>query len=498
NGKSGIVEAYKTGKGKIYIRGRLKIETHETSGRQSIIIYELPYQVNKARLIEKIAELVKEKKLEGISNLRDESDKDGMRVVIELKRGESSDLVINNLYSLTQLQCVFGINMVALVGNQPKLLTLKMILECFIQHRCEVVLRRTEHDLKTSKEKAHILEGLAVAIANIDEIITLIKASKNVNEAKEALIDRLWPIGEISKFLALTDVNMDVSRQIENDKIYGMQVDVGKYRLSILQAQAILDLKLQRLTALEHNKITTDYQELLNKIKEYLYILTNRSRLMQVITEELEIIKTQFANPRKTEIISLHQDLSVEDLISEENVVVTLSNTGYIKSQSINLYQAQHRGGKGKLAAAVKDEDCILKLLIANTHDTLLCFSNLGKVYWLKVYQVPITSRTSKGKPIVNLLDLSNDERISTILPIKDFATYKFVFMATKQGTVKKVPLNLFQKPRNSGIIAIDLAAGDELIGVELIGEQENVILSSDVGKALRFKSEQIRSMGIS
>ncbi len=496
NGKSGIVEAYKTGKGKIYIRGRLKIETHETSGRQSIIIYELPYQVNKARLIEKIAELVKEKKLEGISNLRDESDKDGMRVVIELKRGESSDLVINNLYSLTQLQCVFGINMVALVGNQPKLLTLKMILECFIQHRCEVVLRRTEHDLKTSREKAHILEGLAVAIANIDEIITLIKASKNVNEAKEVLIDRLWPIGEISKFLTLTNVNMDVSSSIENDKTYGMQVGVGKYRLSIMQAQAILDLKLQRLTALEHNKIITDYQELLNKIKEYLYILTNRSRLMQVITEELEIIKTQFANPRKTEIISLHQDLSVEDLISEENVVVTLSNTGYIKSQSINLYQAQHRGGKGKLAAAVKDEDCILKLLIANTHDTLLCFSNLGKVYWLKVYQVPITSRTSKGKPIVNLLDLSNDERISTILPIKDFATYKFVFMATKQGTVKKVPLNLFQKPRNSGIIAIDLAAGDELIGVELIGEQENVILSSDVGKAVRFKSEQIRSMG--
>ena len=488
NGKSGIVEAYKTGKGKIYIRGRLKIETHETSGRQSIIIYELPYQVNKARLIEKIAELVKEKKLEGISNLRDESDKDGMRVVIELKKGESSDLIINNLYSLTQLQCVFGINMVALVGNQPKLLTLKMILECFIQHRCEVVLRRTEHDLKTSREKAHILEGLAVAIANIDEIITLIKASKNVNEAKEALINRLWQIGEISEFLALTDVN--------NDKTYGMQVGVGKYRLSIMQAQAILDLKLQRLTALEHNKIITDYQELLNKIKEYLNILTNRSRLMEVITEELEIIKTQFANPRKTEIISLHQDLSVEDLISEENVVVTLSNTGYIKSQSINLYQAQHRGGKGKLAAAVKDEDFILKLLIANTHDTLLCFSNLGKVYWLKVHQIPITSRISKGKPIVNLLDLSHYERISTILPIKDFATYKFVFMATKQGTVKKVPLNLFQKPRNSGIIAIDLASGDELIGVELIGEQENVILSSDVGKAVRFKSEQIRSMG--
>lgn len=488
NGKSGIVEAYKTGKGKIYIRGRLKIETHETSGRQSIIIYELPYQVNKARLIEKIAELVKEKKLEGISNLRDESDKDGMRVVIELKKGESADLIINNLYSLTQLQCVFGINMVALVGNQPKLLTLKMILECFIQHRCEVVLRRTEHDLKTSREKAHILEGLAVAIANIDEIITLIKASKNVNEAKEALINRLWPIGEISEFLALTDVN--------NDKTYGMQVGVGKYRLSIIQAQAILDLKLQRLTALEHNKIITDYRELLNKIKEYLNILTNRSRLMEVITEELEIIKTQFANSRKTEIISLHQDLSVEDLISEENVVVTLSNTGYIKSQSINLYQAQHRGGKGKLAAAVKDEDFILKLLIANTHDTLLCFSNLGKVYWLKVHQIPITSRISKGKPIVNLLDLINDERISAILPIKDFATYKFVFMATKQGTVKKVPLNLFQKPRNSGIIAIDLASGDELIGVELIGEQENVILSSDVGKAVRFKSEQIRSMG--
>lgn len=486
NGTAGIIEAYKTGKGKIYIRGRLKVETHETTGKQSIIIYELPYQVNKAKLIEKIAELVKEKKLEGISSLRDESDKEGMRIVVELKKGETSDLIINSLYSLTQLQCVFGINMVALTGNQPKLLNLKMILECFIRHRCEVVLRRTEFDLKTSREKAHILEGLAVAIANIDNIITLIKASKNAAEAKESLVKRLWNIEEMNKFLSL---------KIMNDG-YGIQSEIGKYKLSNIQAQAILDLKLQKLTALEQGKITSDYQELLKKIEEYLSILQNREKLMRVIKEELEIIKTQFANVRKTEIISLHQDLLIEDLITEENVVVTLSNTGYIKSQSINLYQAQHRGGKGKLAAAVKEEDFISKLLIANTHDTLLCFSNLGKVYWLKVYQIPMTSRGSKGKPIVNLLNLSDNEKITTILPIKDFATHKFVFMATKKGTVKKVPLSLFKKPRNSGIIGIDLVDLDELIGVELIEEQGDVILSSDAGKAIRFKSEQIRSMG--
>ena len=494
NGKAGIVEAYKTGKGKIYIRGKLNIETHETSGRQSIIIYELPYQVNKARLIEKIAELVKDKRLEGISNLRDESDKDGMRVVIELKKGESTDVIINNLYSLTQLQCVFGINMVALVGNQPRILNLKMILECFIQHRREVVLRRTEYDLKTSREKAHILEGLAVAIANIDNIIKLIKTAKTAAEAKEALINHLWQAGSVADMLSIAGV--DLCRPMDIEKIYGLQLISGNYRLSAMQAQAILDLKLHRLTGLEQEKILADYKELIIKIKEYLSILQNTEKLMAVITEELHAIKSQFANNRRTEIISLHQDFSIEDLISDENVVVTLSQSGYVKSQPINLYQAQRRGGKGKMAASVKEEDFISKLLIASTHDTLLCFSNRGKVYWLKVHQIPVASRISKGKPIVNLLNLEAQEKISAILPIKNFANAKFIFMATLQGTVKKVSLKLFERQRSSGLIAIDLAEHDSLIGVELIGDDGDVILSSDAGKAVRFRSSQIRAMG--
>ncbi len=494
NGRSGIVEAYKTGKGKIYMRGRLNVETHETTGRQTIVIYQLPYQVNKARLIEKIAELVKEKKIEGISTLRDESDKDGMRIVIELKRGESTDLIINNLYSLTQLQCVFGINMVAIVSNQPRVLNLKMILECFIQHRREVVLRRTEYDLKTSREKAHVLEGLAVAIANIDTIIKLIKTSKNAAEAKDALINNLWQSGEVGSMLALAGV--DLCRPMDIEKTYGLQLQTGNYRLSGMQAQAILDLRLHRLTGLEQDKILADYKELIEKIKEYLSILQSVPKLMEVITQELQAIKSQFADPRRTEILSLHQDFSVEDLISDENVVVTLSKTVYVKSQPLNLYQAQRRGGKGKMAASVKDEDFICKLLIASMHDTLLCFSNLGKVYWVKVHQIPVASRISKGKPIVNLLNLVGQEQISAILPIKNFETSQFVFMATLHGTVKKVPLTLFQRPRSSGIIAIDLNENDSLIGVELIGDDGDVILSSDAGKAVRFASSKIRSMG--
>ena len=494
NGRAGIVEAYKTGKGKIYVRGRFKVEHHESTGKQSIIIYELPYQVNKARLIERIAELVKEKKIEGISWLRDESDKDGMRIVIELKRGESSELIVNNLYSNTQLQCVFGINMVALVSNQPKILNLKMILECFVQHRREIVLRRTEYDLKISREKAHILEGLAVAIFNIDKIIALIKISKNPTEAKEALISNLWQSGDVSKMLLLAGV--DLCRPIELEKIYGLQMPSGNYRLSASQAQAILDLKLHRLTGLEQDKIVSDYKELVEKIKEYLNILQNPSVLMQVIEQELLIIKQQFADKRRTEIISLHQDFTTLDLIPEENVVVTLSQTGYIKSQPLSLYQAQRRGGKGKLAAAVKEEDVICKLLIASTHDTLLCFSSFGKVYWLQVHQIPSANRVSKGKPIVNLLPLEEHERISAILPIRDFDTKQFVFMATKKGTVKKVALHVFKRPRNSGIIAIDLVESDSLIGVELIGDDGDVMLSSDAGKAVRFPSSKIRAMG--
>lgn len=494
NGKAGIVEAYKTGKGKIYMRGRVNVETHESSGRQSIIIYELPYQVNKAKLIERVAELVKEKKIEGISGLRDESDKDGMRIVVEIKRGESSDLIINNLYSNTQLQCVFGINMVALVANQPKLLNLKMILDCFLQHRREVVLRRTEYDLKISREKAHILEGLAIAIFNIDQIITLIKSSKNPTEAKESLIKVTWSAGAISEMLLLSGI--DLCRPIGLEKTYGLQAQTDKYKLSAMQAQAILDLRLHRLTGLEQDKLVAEYKELVEKIKEYLSILQNPKKLMQVIEQELLIIKQQFSDRRRTSIISLQQDFTTLDLIPEENVVVTLSQTGYIKSQPLTLYQAQRRGGKGKMAATVKEEDVISKLLIANTHDTLLCFSNLGKVYWLPVHQIPSANRASKGRPIVNLLSLENQEQISAILPIKNFDTDHFIFMATKRGTVKKVSLHVFKRQRNSGLIAIDLEEHDSLIGVELIGHDGDVILSSDSGKAIRFDSNKIRAMG--
>lgn len=494
NGKAGIVEAYKTGKGKIYMRGRVNVETHESSGRQSIIIYELPYQVNKAKLIERVAELVKEKKIEGISGLRDESDKDGMRIVVEIKRGESSDLIINNLYSNTQLQCVFGINMVALVANQPKLLNLKMILDCFLQHRREVVLRRTEYDLKISREKAHILEGLAIAIFNIDQIITLIKSSKNPTEAKESLIKVTWSAGAISEMLLLSGI--DLCRPIGLEKTYGLQAQTDKYKLSAMQAQAILDLRLHRLTGLEQDKLVAEYKELVEKIKEYLSILQNPKKLMQVIEQELLIIKQQFSDRRRTSIISLQQDFTTLDLIPEENVVVTLSQTGYIKSQPLTLYQAQRRGGKGKMAATVKEEDVISKLLIANTHDTLLCFSNLGKVYWLPVHQIPSANRASKGRPIVNLLSLENQEQISAILPIKNFDTDHFIFMATKRGTVKKVSLHVFKRQRSSGLIAIDLEEHDSLIGVELIGHDGDVILSSDSGKAIRFDSNKIRAMG--
>lgn len=494
NGKAGIIEAYKTGKGKIYIRGKFDIETHESTGRQSIIIYELPYQVNKARLIEKIAELVKEKKIEGISALRDESDKDGMRIVIELKRGESSELIINNLYSNTQLQSVFGINMVALVANQPKLLNLKMILQCFLQHRREVVLRRTEYDLKISREKAHVLEGLAIAIVNIDKIIALIKAAKNPAEAKEALMNTIWQTAEeTSNMLLLAESHL--CRPLGLDKIYGLHKE-NLYKLSLMQAQAILDLRLHKLTGLEKDKIITEYKQLVENIKEYLSILQNPVKLMQVIEQELLAIKQQFTDRRRTTIIALQQDFTTLDLIPEENVVVTLSDTGYIKSQPLTLYQAQRRGGKGKMAATVKEEDFITKLLIANTHDTLLCFSNLGKVYWLQVHQIPVANRASKGKPIVNLLSLGHEEQISAILPIKNFDTDYFIFMATRSGTVKKVSLSAFKKQRSSGIIAIDLVENDALIGVELIGHKGDVMLSSDSGKAIRFASETIRPMG--
>lgn len=492
NGKAGINSAYKTGKGKIYVRARVEIEVDEKKSKESIIIKELPYQVNKARLIEKIAELVKHKKIEGIAALRDESDKDGMRAVIELKRGEQSEIILNNLYAQTQLQTVFGINLVALVDDQPKSLNLKEIIYYFVKHRKEVVSRRTAFELRKSRERAHTLEGLGIALTNIDPVIALIKSAKTPAEAKAKLLEKTWQPGQISDILK--KAGGDICRPQNLEPYYGLSND--GYNLSPNQAQAILDLKLHRLTGLEQEKIITEFKKIIEKIKYYLEILGNKQKLMEVIKEELIEIKENFGDKRKTEIISSKQDLSVEDLITPEDLVVTLSNSGYVKSQSLDSYQAQRRGGKGKSATSVKSEDYISKLLIANTHDTLLCFSSTGKVYWLKVYQLPVGSRNSKGRPIVNLLPLDADETITTILPIKEFEEDKAVFMATSFGLVKKVSLSNFARPRVSGIIAIDLVEGDSLIGAEITCGNGQILLSTNAGKAIRFKCSDVRCMG--
>jgi len=492
NGRAGIVEAYKTGRGRIYVRARTEIETDEKNGRQAIIIKELPYQSNKARLIEKIAELVKEKKLEGISALRDESDKDGMRVVIELKRGEIAEVIVNNLYSQTQLQTVFGINLVALVDNQPRLLNLQQILTCFIKHRRQVISRRTEYDLRKARERAHVLEGLGVALVNIDPIIAMIKAAKSPQEAKVALVEKMWSPGQVSDMLSRAGA--DNCRPADLEDFYGLLSD--GYHLSPVQAQAILDLRLHRLTGLEQDKILEEFKSILLNIKEFIEILSNASRLMQVIRDELTVIKQEFGDARRTEIIGAQHDLSVEDLITEEDMVVTLSHSGYVKSQPVSSYQAQRRGGRGKSAASVKDEDYISRLLIANTHDTLLCFSSLGKVYWMKVHQIPVAARTSKGRPIINLLPLQPDEKISAILPIREYLEHQSIFMATSQGTVKQVALTDFNRPRTSGIIAVDLEPGDHLIGAELTDGEGEILLVSTSGKTIRFPCKDVRCMG--
>lgn len=494
NGRSGIVEGYKTGRGKVYVRGKVEVEVDDKSGRQSIIITELPYQVNKARLIEKIAELIKEKKIEGIAGLRDESDKDGMRVVIELRKGEVAEVIINNLYSQTQLQTVFGINMVALVDGQPKVLDIKEVLKCFIQHRRQVVSRRTKYELTKARERAHILEGLGIALVNIDPIIALIKAAKTPQDAKQALVEQVWPAGKVIEMLDRSGV--DVCRPQDLPKHYGLTGD--NYHLSPVQAQAILDLRLHKLTSLEQDKIMEEFREIIKKIEEYLEILANESVLMKVIRDELVEIKEEFGDARRTQIISDQQDLSLEDLITEEDMVVTLSNSGYAKAQPLDTYQAQRRGGKGKMATAIKDEDFIAKLLVANTHDTLLCFSSLGKVYWMKVHQLPVAGRASKGKPIVNLLPLQEGEQINAILPIRQYEEGKGVFMATANGTVKQVALTEFQRPRANGIIAIDLDADDRLIGVNITDNNGGceALLSSTSGKAIRFACEDVRCMG--
>ena len=492
NGAQGIYAAYRTGRGRVHIRARTGIETIDKRGREAIIVTELPYQVNKARLIEKIADLVREKRIEGISELRDESDKDGMRIVIELRRGENSDVVLNNLYKQTPMQSVFGINMVALHEGQPKLLNLKQVLEAFLSHRREVVTRRTIFELRKARDRAHILEGQSVALANIDEVIALIKASPTPADAKQGLMERNWGPGAVTGMLeraGATDTRPDGLEE-------GYGLVAGLYRLSEVQAQAILDLRLHRLTGLEQEKIFKEYQEILDKIKELSNILADPDELLRVIRAELREVRENYGDARRTEIIKDHSDLSAEDLILPEEVVVTLSHGGYAKAQPTDVYQAQRRGGRGRSAARVKDEDFIDKLFVANTHDTLLCFSSRGKMYWLKVYQVPQASRGSRGKPIVNLLPLEAEERINAVLPIRQFDDNSFVFMATSTGRVKKTPLSLFSRPRTSGIIAIDLRNDDRLVDVAITDGKQEIMLFASNGKAIRFREDDVRPMG--
>ncbi len=492
NGAQGIHAAYRTGRGRVFIRARTNIEPLKTPGREAIVVTELPYQVNKARLIEKIADLVREKRLEGISELRDESDKDGMRIVIELRRGELTDVVLNNLYKHTSLQSVFGINMVALLDGQPKLLNLKQMLEAFLSHRREVVTRRTIFDLRKARDRAHVLEGQSVALGNIDEVIALIKASKSPTDAKEGLMAKSWspgPVRGMLKKAGKTDTRPDALED-------GHGLIDGEYHLSAVQAQAILDLRLHRLTGLEQEKIHNEYKEILKKIKLYSNVLADPDELFRVIREELEEVRDAYGDDRRTEIVTDHTDLSDEDLIPQEEVVVTLSHGGYAKAQPVGDYRAQRRGGRGRSAAKVKDEDFIDKLFVANTHDTLLCFSSRGKMYWLKVYRVPQASRGSRGKPIVNLLPLEEGERINAVLPTKEFQADNFVFMVTSRGTVKKTPLSLFSHPRASGIIAIDLRNDDRLVDVAITDGEREIILVASSGKAIRFKEEDVRPMG--
>ncbi|MEM9300831.1 MAG: DNA gyrase subunit A [Pseudomonadota bacterium] len=493
NGAAGIRAAYRTGRGRIYLRALTHVEEDPSNGKQSIIVTELPYQVNKARLIEKIAELVKEKKLEGITGLRDESDKDGMRMVIELRRGEVAEVVLNNLFQQTQLQSVFGINMVALIDGQPRLLNLKEILEAFVRHRREVVTRRTLFELRKARDRAHVLEGLAVALANIDEVIELIKRSPSPREAKEQLCTRRWEPGVVKAMLART--GSDASRPDHLSAEVGL--GDGGYQLSEVQAQAILDLRLNRLTGLEQEKLIKEYEEILDLIGELLAILSDPDRLLEVIREELEAIVEAFGDERRTRIDEQHVGLSLEDLINEEDVVVTLSHSGYAKAQPLDAYRAQRRGGRGKSATSFKEEDFIDRLWVANTHDTLLCFTNHGKVYWMKVYELPQASRASRGKPIVNLLQaLEPDERVNAVLPVREFDDDHYIFFATRSGIVKKTSLSAYSRPRSNGIIAIDLVGDDELIGVAITGGDDDVMLFSNSGKCIRFNEENVRPMG--
>jgi len=491
SGRQGIIDAYKTGRGKIYLRARAEIEQEE-NGKETIIVHELPYQVNKARLIEKIADLVKEKRIEGISALRDESDKDGMRIVVEVKRNESAEVLLNHLYSLTQLQTVFGINMVALDNTQPRIFNLKDILKKFVLHRREVVTRRTVYELKKARDRAHILEGLAIALVNIDPIIEMIKRSNSPADAKQGLISRGWALGDVAEMLARA--GDDAARPDWLAPEYGIRD--GEYFLTEEQAQAILDLRLNKLTGLEHDKILEEYRSLIDIIAELLHILGSSERLMEVIREELEKIRDEYGDERRTEITAASHDIDIEDLIEREDVVVTLSREGYVKYQKLSDYEAQRRGGKGKSATKMKNEDFIEKLLVANTHDHILCFSTRGRLYWLKVYKLPLASRNARGRPIVNILPLEQDERITAILPIQEFEAGKYVFMATTNGTVKKTELTQYSRPRANGIIAVNLNDGNELIGVDLTDGNSEIMLFSDAGKVVRFSEDQVRPMG--
>ncbi|KYN89660.1 DNA gyrase subunit A [Vibrio cidicii] len=486
SGRKGIVDAYKTGRGKIYMRSKADIEV-EKNGKETIIVTEIPYQVNKARLIEKIAELVKEKKVEGISALRDESDKDGMRIVIECKRDAVGEVVLNNLYAQTQLQTTFGINMVALDNGQPKLFNLKEMLKCFVDHRREVVTRRTIFELRKARERAHILEGLALALANIDEIINLIRQAPTPAEAKAGLIARGWELGNVAAMLERAGT--DAARPEWLEPQYGIRD--GLYFLTEQQAQAILDLRLHKLTGLEHEKILDEYKALLEEIAELMHILASTERLMEVIREELETVRDAFGDARRTEITAATHDIDMEELIAREDVVVTLSHEGYVKYQLLSDYEAQRRGGKGKSATRMKDEDYIERLLVANTHDNILCFSTRGKTYRLKVYQLPLASRTARGKPIVNLLPLEENERITAILPVTEFSADKYIFMATGDGTVKKTSLDQFSNVRANGLIALNLRDDDSLIGVDITDGESEIMLFSKFGKVVRFKESE-------
>ena len=492
NGTEDIHQAYRSGRGRAVVRASCRMETSKDSKNERIVIEELPYTVNKARLIEKIADLVKEKKLEGIAELRDESDKEGMRVVIELKRNENSQVVLNNLYKHTQMQTSVSLNMVALDKGQPKLFNLKEILQAFLRHRRDVVTRRTVFELRKAKDKAHILEGQAIALANIDEVIALIKASKTPPEAKQALMRRAWQPGLVTKLLDRAPDGIAQPDTLPPE----CGLHQGGYYLSEQQAQAILDLRLHRLTALEQDKIIADYEQLVTLILELLEILSKPDRLMEVICQELSEVKKQYGDERKTKIISQSIDMDDEDLINQEDVVITISHAGYAKIQSPDAYSVQRRGGKGKLATAVKEEDFVEMMFVANTHDTLLCFANSGKLYWLKVYKLPRAGRNARGKPLVNLLQLEKSERVTTVLPVQSYAEGLFVLMVTAFGTVKRTPLKAFSNPSRKGIRAINLKAGDEMIGAALSDGHYDVMLFNNAGQVVRFKESDVRSMG--